>query len=298
MLAVRDLGKRYGSQVALEGVSFDVLPGQIFGLLGPNGSGKTTTLTCALGLLRHSSGSVHILGHPSERIFETRGRVAVVFDTPVLLRNHTILQNLTYGARLRNQTKGRGPKEVLELVGLSGLEKRKASQLSLGQMRRLSIALALAGSPEFLVLNEPLAGLDPIGVREVMALLGRLRHEGLTLMVSSHRLFEMERLLTHAAVLIEGRLAALGSMEELLGAGGRVRVEVDDLEKTLGLAQQHAWKVLAQRDQELTLDAGSSPQEVNRKLVQAGVGVERLAPARSSLPDLFEQLVDAREDSP
>ena len=124
----------------------------------------------------------------------------MVFDTPVLLRNHTILQNLTYGARLRNQTRGRGPKEVLELVGLSGLEKRKASQLSLGQMRRLSIALALAGSPEFLVLDEPLAGLDPIGVREVMALLGRLRHEGLTLMVSSHRLFEMERLLTHAAL--------------------------------------------------------------------------------------------------
>ena len=160
------MGKRYGSQVALEGVSFDVLPGQIFGLLGPNGSGKTTTLTCALGLLRHSSGSVHILGHPSERIFETRGRVAVVFDTPVLLRNHTILQNLTYGARLRNQTKGRGPKEVLELVGLSGLEKRKAAELSLGQMRRLSIALALAGSPEFAGVKKRLMAAAPASFAE------------------------------------------------------------------------------------------------------------------------------------
>jgi len=295
VLEVRGLSKHYGDQVALGGIDFEVLQGQIFGLLGPNGSGKTTTLNCALGLLHPTSGSVRILGQPSQHIYETRGRVAVVFDKPVLLPSHTISQNLKYGERLRNQTVGRKASEVLKLVGLVGLEDRKAGQLSLGQMRRLSIALALAGNPELLVLDEPLAGLDPIGVREIMALLARLRDEGLTLLVSSHRLFEMERLLTHAGVLIQGKLAAIGSLEELLGAAGRIRAEVDAPERALELAHQNSWKVLAQRGQELTLDSGAPAEEVNQALVQAGIGVKRLTPARSSLPDLFEQLVDAQE---
>lgn len=293
VLEVRNLSKHYGDQVALDEVSLTVHRGEIFGLLGPNGSGKTTTLTCALGLLHPSSGSVHILGQPSQRICETEGKVAVVFDTPVLLPQHTIDQNLTYGRRLRGHGGGRQAEEVLELVGLGGLGRRRANQLSLGQTRRLSIALALAGAPEFLVLDEPLAGLDPIGVREIMGLMGRLRAEGLTLLVSSHRLFEMERLLTHAAVLIEGRLAALGSMEELLGAEGRVRVQVDSLPRAIELAQQHSWQVLAQRDNGLTLNANLPTADVNRILVEAKIGVSSIAPARSSLPDLFEQLVDA-----
>lgn len=293
VLEVRDLRKRYGDQIALEGVTFTVQQGEIFGLLGPNGSGKTTTLTCALGLMRPTSGSVKILGHPSNRIYETRGRVAVVFDTPVLLPHHTIAQNLTYGKRLRGHEGGRGEQDVLDLVGLGDLRRRRADQLSLGQKRRLSIALALAGSPEFLVLDEPLAGLDPIGVREIMHLLARLRDEGMTLLVSSHRLFEMERLLTHAAVLIEGRLAALGPLEDLLGAEGRLRVEVDLVQSARDLAEKRGWQVLAERDHELILDAPIPTEQVNKALVEAGVGVKSLVPARSSLPDLFEQLVDA-----
>ncbi len=293
VLEVQDLVKRYPEHTALDGVSFQVERGQLFGLLGPNGSGKTTTLSCALGLMRPTSGSSGVLGIPSRQFHRTRGRVAVVFDAPVLLRGHTLAANLAYVARLRGAAPaGRGPAEVLRLVGLEGLERRRASRLSLGQSRRLSIACALLGEPELLVLDEPLSGLDPVGVREMLALFARLREEGLTLVLSSHRLYEMERLLTHAAILIRGRLAAWGSLEKLLGAHGRVRVETPDGAGIRSAAAAHGWRLEAEDEQLWTVAAdGMGPAELNRRLVEAGVPVVRLEPARQTLPGLFDALV-------
>ncbi|MBL6721356.1 MAG: ABC transporter ATP-binding protein [Planctomycetes bacterium] len=293
VLEVQDLVKRYPEHTALDGVSFQVERGQLFGLLGPNGSGKTTTLSCALGLMRPTSGSSSVLGIPSRQFHRTQGRVAVVFDAPVLLRGHTLAANLAYVARLRGAASGgRGPEEALRLVGLEGLERRRASRLSLGQSRRLSIACALLGEPELLVLDEPLSGLDPVGVREMLALFARLRDEGITLVLSSHRLYEMERLLSHAAILIRGRLAAWGSLEELLGAHGRVRVETPNGASLRSAAAANGWRLEAEDEQRWTVAAdGMEPAELNRRLVEAGVPVARLEPARQTLPGLFDALV-------
>lgn len=298
VLEVRELVKRYPEHTALDGVSFQVERGQLFGLLGPNGSGKTTTLSCSLGLMRPSSGSSRVLGIPSHQFHRTRGRVAVVFDAPVLLRGHTLAANLAYVARLRGAgPEGRGPSEVLRLVGLGGLEQRRASRLSLGQSRRLSIACALLGAPELLVLDEPLSGLDPVGVREMLALFARLRDEGLTLVLSSHRLYEMERLLTHAAILLRGRLAACGSLEELLGAHGRVRVETPDAGALRSAAAAHGWSLEAEDEQRWTVAAdGVGPADLNRLLVQAEVPIVRLEPARQTLPGLFDALVQGQTE--
>ena len=300
-LEVESLVKRYPEHTALDGVSFRVEPGQLFGLLGPNGSGKTTTLSCALGLMRPTSGRARVLGVPSARFHRTQGRVAVVFDAPVLLPGHGLAANLAYVDRLRGARSGEGraPSEALELVGLAGLERRRAGRLSLGQSRRLSIACALLGSPELLILDEPLSGLDPVGVREMLALFTRLRDEGLTLVLSSHRLYEMERLLTHAAILIRGRLAACGALEDLLGAHGRVRVETPDSSLLESAASAHGWGLETEEEQRWTLDAkGAAPAEVNRVLVEAGVPVARLEPARRTLPGLFDSLVQGAEGRP
>ena len=262
-LVIEGLKKRYGDVLAVNDLNLVVEPGQVFGLLGPNGSGKSTSLNCALGLLRPSEGRCEILGVPSTQLHKTRGRVAVVFDRAVVLPTLTVRQNLAWAAKMRGDGGGgRTADEVLELTGIASLAKRRAGKLSLGQTRRLSIAMALAGKPELIVLDEPLSGLDPMGVREVLRLVRVLADAGLTLVLSSHRLFEMERVLTHAAILVRGQRAACGSLDDLLVVS----------------AGEH----------------GASG--INGALVSAGIGVRSLAPARSSLPRLFEDLVDAQVD--
>ena len=153
-LEIRSLTKRYGKLRVLEGVNLTVGTGQVYGLLGPNGSGKTTTLSCALGLLRATSGEVRILGQPAPRIWRTRGRVAVVFDKPVVLPGLTVRQNLEYLGLVRGHRGGREIEQALELVGIPDLAQRRAGKLSLGQTRRLTIAGALAGAPELIVLED------------------------------------------------------------------------------------------------------------------------------------------------
>ncbi|MGB0333500.1 MAG: ABC transporter ATP-binding protein, partial [Planctomycetota bacterium] len=167
-LRVRGLRKRYGATEAVKGVDLTVQPGQVYGLLGPNGSGKTTTLSCALGLLAPTSGTCEVLGVPSSALHRTRGKVGCVFDVPALLKGHTIAQNLAYQSRLRGHTGGRSMKDALRRVGLEGFERRSAGGLSLGQEKRLAIAGAIMGTPELVVLDEPLSGLDPMGVRGML----------------------------------------------------------------------------------------------------------------------------------
>jgi ABC-2 type transport system ATP-binding protein len=192
VLQVSGLHKWYGRTHAVDDVSFTVNRGDVFGLLGPNGSGKTTTISCALGLLRADEGRITVLGEPASAIQRTGGRVAVVFDAPTLVDGLTCEQNLRYARRTLGHDGGRKDDDALQLVGLASLAERRAGRLSLGQRRRLSIARALIGRPELLVLDEPLSGLDTVGVRGMLDLFRRLAAEGLTLVVCSHRLHEIQ----------------------------------------------------------------------------------------------------------
>jgi len=225
VLAVHSLSKSYGATRAVQDVSLSVERGDVYGLLGPNGSGKTTTLCCALGLLAFDSGSIEILGVPASAIHRTAGRVAVVFDGATLVDGLTCRQNLRYARRLLGHDGGRGEDEVLALTGIAELGDRRAGRLSLGQRRRLSIARALLGRPELLVLDEPLSGLDTVGVRGMLELFRKLSGGGLTLVVSSHRLHEMESIVNRVAILLGGRLVRESSLDELL-AGRRPRLDV------------------------------------------------------------------------
>ena len=299
VLEIRELSKRFGKTEAVKGVSLQVERGQVYGLLGPNGAGKTTTLACALGLLRPTRGETRVLGEPARRLHRVRGRVGVVFDQAGLLGGLSARATLEYAQRFSGRGGGRGP-EVLSLVGLADRGTVRAGNLSLGQARRLSIATALLGAPELLVLDEPLSGLDTLGVRSMLALFRELAHRGISLVLSSHRLHEMETVITHAAVMVDGRIEREGSIAELLGEGrGRHVVEVRPVKKAREILARIAGVEGIEFDEEhgarlhLRLRDVTSA-EINRALVEAGCEVSLLQPAGENLQAVFEALLDVR----
>jgi len=300
-IEIHELCKRYGSQTVVEGLSLTVERGAIYGLLGPNGSGKTTTLACALGLLRPTSGSSTVLGEPARRIHRLDGRLSVVFDTAIALPGLTARQNLEYLRRVLGHRRGRTNEEVLEAVGLAEMAKKRVRSLSLGQSKRLAIAGALLGEPELLVLDEPLSGLDTMGVRRMLDLFRELRNEGMTLLLSSHRLHEMQTVVTHAGILHGGRIVKDGDLDSLLGRGeGRYRVTVDRAAE----ARQRIDALQGARvDGEVLGDDGATVLDVrlesatpvarlNRALVEAGLEVSSLEARVETLQTVFEGLID------
>ncbi|MEL6903850.1 MAG: ABC transporter ATP-binding protein [Planctomycetota bacterium] len=296
-LEVRGLVKRYGATVAVGGVDLTVARGQVYGLLGPNGSGKTTTLSCALGLLHPTSGTTRVLGQPARRLHRTRGRVGCVFDVPALLRGHTVAQNLRYQARLRGHGGGRTLDEALERVGLGGFQKRRAGGLSLGQEKRLAIAGAIMGEPELVVLDEPLSGLDPMGVRGMLDMLTELVSDGQTLVISSHRLHEMQEILTHAAVILDGEVVREAPLESYLGRPGTWRVRVRDADRARAALGRIGASLEAApaADGTFLVDAGTAGGEaIGAVLVEDGAGLSHLSEARVGLQESFEALVAER----
>lgn len=296
VLQIKGLSKNYGDTKAVQDVSFTVERGDVFGLVGPNGSGKTTTIGCALGLLRPSAGSVFVLDVPAHAIHRTRGRVAVVFDKATLVDGLTCEQNLNYTRRLLGHDGGRSNLDALDLTGIGKLAKRRAGQLSLGQRRRLSIARALIGKPELIVLDEPLSGLDTVGVTSMLKLFAELRDQGMTLVLSSHRLHEMETLVNRVAILMGGRLVAYESVDDLLQGGRpRLRIRARPLQRAEQVLRDMSGieSVETLDDDELVVKPGDVPHAaVNAALVAAGCEVSALVPERITLQSAFEALVE------
>jgi len=293
-LRIESLSKRFGRAVAVADVSLTVERGAVYGLLGPNGAGKTTTLACALGCLRPDGGRIEILGQPAAAIHRTRGRVAAVFDQPLLVSNLTVAQNLDYARRLLGHAGGRAADEALDLVGLAALKRRRAGKLSLGQGRRLAIARALLGQPELLVLGEPLSGLDTPGVRSMLELFRTLAGAGHTLLLSSHRLHEMERVVTDVSVIIGGRVVREAPLDALLGEQSeRLSIRATPAgDAVAALADLEGPTVLPDGDW-LRVDLGGVPPAVvNRRLMEAGCEVSALVPERLTLQAVVESLLD------
>lgn len=301
-IEVRDLVKSYGSRRVVDGLTLEVEQGSIYGLLGPNGSGKTTTLSCALGLLRPTSGKSTVLGEPAERIHRLQGKLSVVFDTAIALSGLTATQNLEYIRHLLGHRRGRSNGEVLEAVGLEDFAKAKVRSLSLGQAKRLAIAGALLGEPELLVLDEPLSGLDTMGVRRMLRLFRELCSGGMTLLLSSHRLIEMQSVVSHAGILYGGKIVKHGPLEAVLGGGeGNFSLEVDRGKKALELLQklEGVHCEVERMDAELMrlrVKTSSMPiAKLNQRLVKAGIQVSAIESQAHSLQSVFESIVDVHE---
>ncbi|MEX2458515.1 MAG: ATP-binding cassette domain-containing protein [Actinomycetota bacterium] len=224
VLEVRGLRKRYrrlrgGATVAVDGLDLDVPEGGVFGFLGPNGSGKTTTIRVAVGMHRATAGEVRLFGRPvPSGLSEVMSRVGAIVEAPALHPGFTGRRNLEVLARVAGVSDARVD-EVLEIVDLTGRDRHRVKGYSLGMKQRLAIAGALLKDPPLLVLDEPANGLDPAGIREVRELIRRLGAEGRTVFLSSHQLHEVQQVCDHVAILSRGRLIAQGSVRELLAGG-------------------------------------------------------------------------------
>ena len=222
--ACQGLQKRYGQTVALAGVELSVEPGELVGLLGPNGAGKSTLMKVACGLVRPSGGQAEVAGAPagSAQARAAIGYLAELFRFPGWLRADELLE---LHQRLAGSPGGAAERgELLELVGLAEASGTRVEEMSKGMQQRLGIAQALVGSPRLLLLDEPTSALDPVGRRIVRDLLVELKRRGVSVLLNSHLLSEIERVCDRVAILVGGRIIARGSPAELAQARG---VEVD-----------------------------------------------------------------------
>ena len=283
---------RGGRTVAVEGLDLTVPEGGVFGFLGPNGSGKTTTIRCLLGLVRPSAGSARLLGaEVPTGLAGVISRVGSIVETPALFPTFSGRRNLQLLGRLE----GVGPKavdEVLERVGLAERADHLVRTYSLGMRQRLGVGAALLKDPALLILDEPANGLDPAGIKEIRQLVRRLGDEGRTVFVSSHLLTEIQATCDRVAILTRGRCVAAGPVQEVLTAGrsGALVVRVDDL--GAGLATLQAAGIGARPDGNV-LRVDLAPGEaatVTRTLAQAGLWVTELRPEQVSLEDVFLEL--------
>lgn len=233
VLTTDALSKHYGGFKALEGLSMHVPKGAIYGFVGKNGAGKTTLIRLVCGLQEPTAGSYTLYGARSgeKDLCKARRRIGAVVETPALYGELTALENLKEQYRVLGLPSFSGIPELLRLVGLEQTGNKKAKHFSLGMRQRLGIAVALAGDPDFLVLDEPVNGLDPQGIVEMRELILRLNRERqITVLISSHILDELSRLATHYGFIDAGRLVKELSAEELEAACRKcVRMEVSDV---------------------------------------------------------------------
>ncbi|NJK43592.1 MAG: ABC transporter ATP-binding protein [Pleurocapsa sp. SU_196_0] len=212
VIGIENLEKRFGNVHAVRGVNLNVQRGQIYGFLGPNGAGKTTTIRMLLGLIRPSSGSVQVFGEPLSN--RTLGRIGALVETPSAYAHLTGQENLELTRRMLNAPKANVVRS-LELVGLKDAAHRTVRGYSLGMKGRLSLAAALLNDPELLILDEPTNGLDPQGIREVRDLVKSLPAQGITVLVSSHLLLEVEQIASHVGIIVAGKMRFSGTLEAL-----------------------------------------------------------------------------------
>ena len=221
VLTTRDLGKSYRHFKALNGLTMHIPKGSIYGFVGKNGAGKTTLIRLICGLQPPTSGSYTLYGveHTDARIRKNRRRIGAVVETPSIYQNMTALENLKEQYRILGLPSFDGIFELLHLVGLADTGKKKARDFSLGMRQRLGIAIALCGNPDFLVLDEPINGLDPQGIIEIRELILNLnRKRQITVLISSHILDELSRLATCYGFIDKGRLVKEISAQDLEAA--------------------------------------------------------------------------------
>ena len=292
-----DLVHRYsGDETVLNGINLQVPEGGIYGFLGPNGAGKTTTLRLILGLLKKQHGSISIFGKPfvAHRL-EILRKVGSLIESPSLYDHLTASENLAL-----LQTIYRCPKrriqDVLNLVGLPHTGSKKTGRFSLGMKQRLSIAVALLHSPSLLILDEPTNGLDPNGIIEIREVLKALNREmGVTIVISSHLLSEIERLVTHLGIISRGRMVFQGELEELKRKEQQissVALSVSDV--ALALKIVSATQPSARIDGGKIVLSAASPDFIatlNRQLVMNGVDVCEIDVVRNDLEAIFMNLV-------
>jgi len=292
MITIDHLTKRYKSLTAVDGLTFDVGPGRVTGFLGPNGAGKTTTLRMLLGLARPDFGAATINGVRYRDLPDPARAVGAALDNDCFHPSRSAIEHLRVTATAAGIPRSRVP-QLLAMVGLAEAGHRKVGGFSLGMRQRLTLAAALLGDPGVLIMDEPLNGLDPDGIRWMRDLLRQLAGESRTVLVSSHLLAEAAQTVDDVVVITRGRLAAQGPVAELAAATSSTRIRTPDAGRLMSaLARDDITAELVAAD---TVEIrGADPDRVARIAAAAGVVVLELSRRTDNLEELFFDLVRDR----
>lgn len=296
MIETRNLTKKYGSQVSVSNLNIHVRKGRIYGLLGRNGAGKTTTMRMLLGLTAPTSGNVKIFGKPfQENEKKILPRIGCLIESPGFYPNLTGTENLKIFAELRGLRNPNYVKGALELVNLPYRDKKLFSQYSLGMKQRLAIALAVMHDPELLILDEPINGLDPIGIAEVRSFIRELCDaRGKTILISSHILSEISLLADDVGIIDHGKLLEEESLKELEAKNAKfIHFCVSDAQKAAKIiaATFHSKDFRLTDANNLYLYDMTLPVEkINRSFVESGIEIQESHLCEDTLEDYFKKI--------
>jgi ABC-2 type transport system ATP-binding protein len=294
MIESRGLTKRYGRTVAVDDLSFDVLPGRVTGFLGPNGAGKSTTMRMILGLDRPTGGTVRVQGRAFADHRRPLFQVGAVLETRAVHGGRTAYNHLRCLAQ-SNGIARRRVDEVLDLVGLADVARRRAKGLSLGMSQRLGLAAALLGDPPVILCDEPVNGLDPEGIRWIRTILRDLAAEGRTVFVSSHLMSEMALMADHVIVVGRGRLIADASVDDIIGSSSRAftLVRSPDAGRLAGLLRAAGAEVRPSPDDAAALEiTGLPPAQVGDLALRHTIALHELSNQQPSLEAAFFALTE------
>lgn len=290
------LTKQYGTQFAVHNLNMNVGRGKIYGLLGRNGAGKTTTIRMVTGLLQPTVGDVFLFGEkmktPTKQIFN---RIGALIESPAFYENLTAKENLKIISDLRGTQSKNSIEDALKLVNLEKETKKKVKQFSLGMKQRLGIAMAMMHNPEFIILDEPTNGLDPVGIQQIRLLIKELSTEkGVTVLISSHILSEIEQMADKVGIIDNGVLVEELTMDEIRHRNRHyVKLTVSDMNRTVPILE----KELAVDDFEILNDneikifqLDKDLENINRVLVTNGIGISELTIKKGNLEEYFLKL--------
>lgn len=296
VLAIVNLSKYYGKIHAVNDLSLEVFPGQVFGILGPNGSGKTTTLSIILDLLRSDEGHFHWFGELSTK--ETRKRIGSVIESPNFYPYLSAVNNLKIIADIR----GINYDEIDSVLQMTGLFERRNSKFktySFGMKQRLAIAAALLGNPEILILDEPTNGLDPQGIADIRDLIMQIAAKNITIILASHLLDEVQKVCSHVAVLNQGRKLFQGQVSEVLAISDCFEVAATDIPLLTQIVMKlPAFQSVTSKEKilEVYFKENITPEEINRFCFENGITLTHLSERKRSLEQHFLDLLKDAND--
>jgi ABC-2 type transport system ATP-binding protein len=294
ILQTNNLKKHFGKVKAVDGINLNVVSGQIFGFLGPNGSGKTTTIGIILGLIHPTAGTVNLFGRPvSPSHPESLRKVGALVGSPALVPYLTARQNLELIARMYPELNASRTSQILDAVGLTAAANRKAGTFSTGMKQRLGLGMALLHRPELLILDEPTNGMDPSGMHEVRNLLVNLADEGVTIFLSSHLLYEVEQICDYVALIKSGRLVAEGEVSDLVGQKPAVKVRVESTGQAAQLLRELPSSKNVRRNGEYVTVAGVSSKAVVAHLASNGIIPSEITNGYLDLESIFLELINS-----
>ena len=292
VLTTTKLSKRYGSLRVLNDISLEVEEGSIFGLLGPNGSGKTTTLGILLDIIPQNSGTYSWFGQePSHQL---RKQIGSILETPNFFGYLSAERNLKITADIKDIPYS-DIERVLKIVNLHDRRKDRFSTFSLGMKQRLAIASALLGEPKILLLDEPTNGLDPQGIAEIRELIMSIAEKGITIILASHMLDEVEKVCSHVAIIKKGDLIVQGKVEDILGNDFLLEVRSTDIEKLHSLLKEHSGISSIRKELDTLIIKSSdniSSSELNEYCFKNGITLSHLKSRKKKLETQFLEITN------